>query len=646
MITSPLAFRVFTRLLIVVCGLLIGEMLQSWFKTSPNQKAEPRERLEGHEVSAVPASGEPLPPNAGVDAAHLASLRGAALLTELLPVLDKFSTEDFRVFGARWVVITEPGEFYGSEAGIWKLVLRHWCELDADGLFAWLSSQLLLREHAGFDALESVLQALLVAEPGRTLDWVKVHPTPSIIGIARNATSVSAEMKMQHGIPPTDEDFRRIARTDPESLLPFLDLTRNEFSFDPTLTTIEVARGWAEKDLQAALAWAGTLSDADRKAAIAAIGETMEPLQLVEFLKTQPASERYSLLWTAVQRLRGTDPMAALRVALEHARGEHLNRLWRPVLLEMAERDAIQARTLFHTMGWPSGTDDVLSQWADEDPKAAFAEVANGSWTGLGNTMFYKLCDWARKDYNAALEWAQSCPPRMREGALQGVLTVISEKGIPQLTEYAETLPQGEVKSAAVSILVSRLYEKDRNGMVQAIASSPGELRAELARNYYGSLQDEEQGPALEEILRTAPANEKDRARLAETLASRPNARTAALLASLPESAVASGVWGEFTSAWSQLQPVETSEWVATLPQGEAKDLAINGLINGILADSDAPSAWTWASSIADPKARAAALTRVGAEWLENDSVAAQAAISSDANLSADEKQSLLTPDP
>lgn len=338
------------------------------------------------------AAGRGNPAALPVDAARLASLRGSALMAELLPVLTKLTPEDFRAFVRSWVVLTQRGEYYGSEDSAWRLILRHWVEVDPAGVQAWLEAQL----QEGFestDEMHAALTAWLRRWPDAALEWAKARPGSALLRFARSAEFISVELKLRHGIPPAGEDFKALAGRDPKVLIPLLGLmgdpsTWGGFGENPE---VDLAAAWARKDVAAALAWARTIPPDRQPGVMQAIGETMEMPALVEFLKTRPKDEQYSLLWTAVQRLRGTDPMAALRLAMEHESGALLERICRPVMLELAEKDPVQAQALFHAMGWPDGSHDLLEKWADADPAAAFAEVAQAGWDSLGNTMAKNL---------------------------------------------------------------------------------------------------------------------------------------------------------------------------------------------------------------------------------------------------------------
>ena len=649
------------RLGLVCSGLMVGGVIGKYFPSASAQSANEGKVLSVGREAASQALSQQLergiqhfhegenravPALLPVDVVRLASLRGSALMVELLPVLARFTVEDFRAFGAAWVVLTQPGEYYSHEAANWQLMLRHWVAVDPVGVQAWLVDQIKHNNAAGSDAIRDAYYTWLRSQPDEALEFAKGQSDLTLLELARNAEFVSFQTKLSHGIPPVDDDFKAMAQRDPEALLPTLALFGDaEGGFGPHPYEI-LARGWAERDLAAALAWARTLPQERQASVMSAIADSMDVPQLVEFLQTRPQEEQYSLLWTAEQRLRATDPMAALRLASEHTRGELLDRIRKPVLQALAAQDPEQAREIFQMLGWPPGTEDFLGQWADRDPATAFAELAKTDWDSLGNSMFYKLKDWAYQDFAAALAWAEQAPETMRESAIQSVVWTMMNKPTAEIQAYADTLPTGQVRNEAISCLISKLLNEDSARMIEVIATVPEDVRAKEAVVAYSRLYNQPQAFALEEILRNAPPTTASRKQLSNWLPSVAGEATAAFLTSLPDAAVLPEVWGEFAKQWGAERPVEASEWVSKLPMGDHRDLAIGGLIPGILADSDAPAAWEWATSISGVETRRAALAAVVASWMDENFNEAQAAIQQDPRLTDAEKRTLLTTSP
>jgi hypothetical protein len=86
--------------------------------------------------------------------------------------------------------------------------------------------------------------------------------------------------------------------------------------------------------------------------------------------------------------------------------------------------------------------------------------------------------------------------------------------------------------------------------------------------------------------------------------------------------------------SWLQQDPNAASQWVDTLPQGSAKDAAINQIITSV-GTNDPASAFTWATSISDPTARDAQVVNVATQWSkQNPTAAANAAQNALSNLS------------
>lgn len=593
-------------------------------------------------------AGAAVPTEVIVDIPRLASLRSSALLVELLTALPHFTAADFRAFGETWVVITGEDDYYDVEAANWTLITRHWAERDPAGLEAWLTVQLGMEKRRHGEEMHAAFDAWARRHPDAAMAWAAAQGDATISVWARYAPGVSAEQKVRNGVAMSNDEFTEAAKRDPAALAASLDKYSEQMDFASMWSPVQVlAKAWAAQNKAAALAWALTLPADKQAMAIGAIAEQLEVQGIMALRMTRPAGEQYSLGYLAVQRLRQTDPWAALQLAGECFRGRQLETVALRALEDAANQDPERAKALFRTLGWPGGSESLLRAWADTAPAEALNEVGQAGWTSLGNTMSFKLGEWAQKDYAAALAWAQQAPEHLRAQSLETVVGSLVHKSPQEIQSYIDAQPPGPVKAEAVSALVSRLAtNKDYTGVAEAIGAAPEEVKAKLLATYYPVLRHNEHAAALEEVIRTAPVTDESREKLTLMLSGMGDARSAALLASLPDGAVRPQAWENVTKEWSRRSPVEAGDWVAALPPGDGRDHAISGLVTGILADSDAPAAWEWGATISAPEQRLQTLARVHAAWSAEDPATAEAAILGEARLTEEEKQSILTKSP
>ena len=91
---------------------------------------------------------------------------------------------------------------------------------------------------------------------------------------------------------------------------------------------------------------------------------------------------------------------------------------------------------------------------------------------------------------------------------------------------------------------------------------------------------------------------------------------------------------------WAEYDPAGASEWIGTLPGGQARDAAVGRLV-GKIAVSDPSSAFAWASTVVDDGDRSTLLQTTFNSWRKLDATAARSAIES-ADWPDDEKSKWL----
>lgn len=85
-------------------------------------------------------------------------------------------------------------------------------------------------------------------------------------------------------------------------------------------------------------------------------------------------------------------------------------------------------------------------------------------------------------------------------------------------------------------------------------------------------------------------------------------------------------VWKNIAEDWVTEDSLKASEWIATLPQGAARDPAVLAMTRGI-QDSDPDLAWQWALSMSGGALRSEALAGAAKAWRRKDPEALEAAL-------------------
>jgi hypothetical protein len=172
---------------------------------------------------------------------------------------------------------------------------------------------------------------------------------------------------------------------------------------------------------------------------------------------------------------------------------------------------------------------------------------------------------------------------------------------------------------------------KDQALAIAEIAAAPDDMRTKLAALFYMDIEHDPQGILLN-ILKQASATPELNNRYLQIATHAEMSRVQPLLTGLPEESVPPEAWRIATERWSRQDPVAASAWTRDLPQGVSRDHAVAGLIQGILAEGDAPAAWQWATSVRNAEVRIQLQKNILTTWERIDPAAAEAATTEQQN--------------
>ena len=284
--------------------------------------------------------------------------------------------------------------------------------------------------------------------------------------------------------------------------------------------------------------------------------------------------------------------------------------------------------------GGPGGFNvmSVLSSWATTDSAAAIAwigEVEDGReksmYTfGLINGLAKTDADSAT-DYVIDLAAANAAgDAEARDGGRGGfgdptsryISQIASEqikKGIDTAADWAEDLPEGNLKSSAFD----------------QIAESYARSDIEAAKDWVADYADQDYA-------------QRAVAEVAERLANSDPQTAVDWAASLPETAQASA-FSETLQQWTRDDATAASEYLATMQPSDSRDAAVSSFATE-LDREDPASAATWAATIADVDTRTTTLTQVAQSWMRSDAEAAKAWLPSSGLPQETQTQIIATP--
>lgn len=252
----------------------------------------------------------------------------------------------------------------------------------------------------------------------------------------------------------------------------------------------------------------------------------------------------------------------------------------------------------------------ALSAWASVDPESAMKTISNIEDDRQKSFLTYGLInELAKSDARAATDYVLEMDTnRATEERPDGVLRrgnvtqryisqIASEqlkKGVSTAIEWAEALPDGELKSSAFNQVAEGYIRSDIDAAKKWVSSNAGKEYAQRAVNEVAS-----------HLSRENPQDAVDWA------------------SSLPTNAQGQA-YREVMENWTRIDPEAASNHLVAMKPSEARDSAVSSFASS-LDREDPKSAATWAATIENEETRINTLKQVAQSWMRTDSDAAKA---------------------
>lgn len=250
----------------------------------------------------------------------------------------------------------------------------------------------------------------------------------------------------------------------------------------------------------------------------------------------------------------------------------------------------------------------AMKGWASTDPTAAKAHLdgleggfekgmlTQGVVSGLASvdpeaaTAYVLELDAAREAEEGANRWRGFAIDRQMESIAQAQI----QRGMSQATGWAESLPEGSIKSSAFDQVAESYAQEDPEAAAQWVKSHADKDYAERA---------------VREI--------------SEELARKDPAAAVSWAEDLPEATQASAM-RESISRWTREDPTAAGTYLTTMNESPARDVAVSSFAQSY--DREDPSvAAEWAGSIGDENLRAQTLESVARSWVRSNADEAKA---------------------
>jgi hypothetical protein len=244
----------------------------------------------------------------------------------------------------------------------------------------------------------------------------------------------------------------------------------------------------------------------------------------------------------------------------------------------------------------------VLSRWTALDPQAA-AQMAIGIKDGRVQGMATQLVvrDWAEKDPQAALLWAQGQAPKPKEEGgerdgnwhLMGWIQSVSKTNPEWASQIAQSEPRSEARGEMMDSLISGFMNRDGKESTQRWTSSlpDGVFKDGVTRRLASRLADNDPAKAAEWVL-TLPNGTK------------------------------SGAFNEVIDEWADRDTNGAAEFLGRFaPSPETDDARMVVAREALRQDPE--SAMAWVGTISNQNYRSKALRDMFRDWRRRDEKAA-----------------------
>lgn len=583
------------------------------------RESEPREHTESHlhpvSGKAPPQSGRPLVDRLrgllvlqGIDASWAKELAAADakgfpdLLKRIVDLSGEPRDRLKELLFARWAELDPEGavaffESKGDRANL-NLFLFQWSREDFPA--AVLGSE-------GKSFFNSVLQIKCTIDPAGLLAWLKT----------RDDINPLKEFSFVFG--DDAECIKKLTALDPDrmkawaSAIPEEDLTAEFFHV--------LASALAAGSPRDALVYADSLTvpenAAEARAGVLEVLAGTDPAQALQLMADKPFGDDYggrTLAYGILAKVDLKDPDKVLGMAESLPAGsENRRSLVEKLVGNLLEHDPVKAFSIVGRMGPDLGSADYsIVPPAGCTPEGALRLLEAAGQFGESpfrdKVLKQSLLGWMEKNPASLGEYLSG---KMETPILSGLRGQL-EAGLAM-----QKLATGKVDPALEAVLGLK-----PETMVRAWQNTDAYRAADV---FIGVSDVGARSNLLGGLARELVREDRGYAM-----------SWAEKLQNPDEQAV---VWKNIAEDWVTEDSLKASEWIATLPQGPARDPAVLAMTRGI-QDSDPDLAWQWALSMSGGALRSEALAGAAKAWRRKDPGALEAALAG-GQLTVDEKSAL-----
>jgi hypothetical protein len=401
-------------------------------------------------------------------------LKGALLEPVLLGLVGELVKTD--PGAARELLTVAPPSSFRHRIA-WHL-FRSWAEHDLSSTVAWVSE--LPDGWMKEQAMEGILEPWSRVDPAAAASYFESLPRRYESCLERLAGTwasrdPSGAWTWGSALPPGPSKravLRRVlavmAQSDPRAasaLVPGLESTL--LPEDRAAVLGEIARVWAETDIEAAARWfqelpPGIVSDEGVNALCTGLAE-VAPAFAAEFIAGLPPGAERAVGMGALARVWAHRDIDGALAWTKGLKGEERSCALRTIFPLWAESDVQAALSYARTMEPKDVVSDVLSALASADPESAAAFIdelpPELRWE---MTTLSIVNAWTEVDPRAAAAWVETIPEgELRNDALQSVAISLASYDRSVLEGWISGLPAGASRDSAITAFVHCTASRD-----------------------------------------------------------------------------------------------------------------------------------------------------------------------------------------
>lgn len=455
-------------------------------------------------------------------------------------------------------------------------------------------------------AVSSAMISLALKDPDKAFQWAKDH---------------LANPKYQE---MTSEAFAILVDIDPVRAGAIAQqLPGGQPYMNPRERAIDtIASSWASKDRDAAMSWASSLSSlTDRNKALNSVITTWgfddPPAAAAYAAKNLTADSRRNVF----QALFSSWAMNDFQAVTDWIKQES-----NPKVRAEANTSVVQGLSYASVK---KAADYLLTLEPGEEQNSAVWSVS------------YQM---AEEDLNDALDWLHKLPAGAQRNATQNVVREWAQEDPKAALDYALTHETGELQTAMISAVANQWGNRDPQEALTYARSLPaGDKRDQMIKNMISSWASQDP-KAASAVVSAMPDSDKERANLAASVARNWGqnniAEAAGWVSGLSEGKARQQAMNALTQQWADFDTAKATSWLSSQPVSDSRDSVISSYLPRIMRD-EPEKAVQLAMSISNSSKRLDSVQGSVREWMQSNSTAATAWVNA-SDLPPETKDALL----